>query len=247
MSAKQIIPNAVRLFYLADSSTSSDRNVSEEHPIRCVDVVSHKLVPITPLDRYVCLSYVWGDLDLAVRRGSFFGKADINMEELPRTIQDAITLVRNLGETYLWTDILCRDQSDDDDLNPQIGQMDLIFETALCTLVALDGRNADSGLPGVRPGSRKGIGYSVIIDGANLVAGPHIPLDKVINDGYWRTRRWTAQEELLSRRCLFFGDHEVILHCRESIGRETINAPNVDRSCRVLPVRDRPKHTFDSR
>lgn len=207
------------------------RRISAPSPIRCLDVVSHKLVAISLNDHYVCLSYVLGDLDLKTRRCSFFREDDrVNVEELSRTIQDTITVVRNLGETYLWTDILCIDQSNDDDLSAQVAQMDLIYQAGLCALVALDGRNADSGLPGIRPGSRKEIGYCISIHGANLVAGPHNPFSKTIEAGYWQTRGLTFQKGFLSRRCLFFGDHEVLLQTVESIGRESIDALSLRES-----------------
>jgi hypothetical protein len=51
------------------------------------------------------------------------------------------------------------------------------------TLVALDGKNADSGLPGVRENSRKEIGYSVRIEGSYFVAGPHIHINDVMDRG----------------------------------------------------------------
>jgi Heterokaryon incompatibility protein (HET) len=152
------------------------------------------------------------------------------VEALPRTIQDAIIAVRGLGETYLWTDIVCIDQQDQEDFNAQIEQMDLIYEAALCTIVALNGRDADSGLPGVRTDTRKEIGYKLDIEGTKLVAGPHVPFPQTLQRGYWKSRAWTFQEELLSRRCLFFGDHEVLYRCRESIGRESIDSLNFGKS-----------------
>jgi Heterokaryon incompatibility protein (HET) len=159
-----------------------------------------------------------------VVRPSSEQKQESIWEPLARTIQDAITVVRELGETHLWTDVICIDQQDEEDFHAQIQKTHLIYEGALFTLVALNGRTADSGLPGVRENSRKEIGHSVRIEGSCFIGSPQIHFKEVIDRGCWRKRGWTFQEELLSRRFLFFGDHEVLLRCRISIGRETIDA-----------------------
>lgn len=95
---------------LEEQCSFSERNsvcqVSEAHPIRCVDIIYNRLVNISPGDRYACLSYIWCDLDLAARRPSFVTETRVNLGALPQTIQDAITVIHELGETCLWTDII---------------------------------------------------------------------------------------------------------------------------------------------
>ena len=136
-----------------------------------------------------------GDFDLAGLRTAFFKDENpIEVKALPRTIQDAITVVRRLGETYLWTDIVYIDQDDPKDVDAQVQQMYRSYEAALCTLVALDGSNAHSGLPGVRVNSRNDIGYPIRIDGANLMAGPYFPLSQAVENSRWWQRRWTLRE-----------------------------------------------------
>ena len=63
--------------------------------------------------RYVALSYVWGSgRSFTAREGNFkdllrFDEFRRYLPSLPRTIRDAIELVRALGERYLWVDALC--------------------------------------------------------------------------------------------------------------------------------------------
>lgn len=83
------------------------------------------------------------------------GSLDDAWDGLPRTIQDAITLVQRLGARYLWVDALCLLQNDSADLDRGVNVMDLIYEQAWLTIIAGHGHNANTGLPRVRQGSKK--------------------------------------------------------------------------------------------
>jgi len=72
---------------------------------------------------------------------------------LPRTISDAIALVRLLGERYIWIDSLCLIKDDNQDMTNGIQSMDIIYEMSHLTIVAANGDNADAGLQRVRTGS----------------------------------------------------------------------------------------------
>ncbi|RYP74902.1 hypothetical protein DL769_003908 [Monosporascus sp. CRB-8-3] len=123
-----------------------------------VDVRDHCLVRTTSAERYFALSYVWGDAQMPktlranlaarMRPGSL-------PQALPATIRDAMTLVRGLGERYLWTDVLCIVQDSPQQKHQAIKEMDLVYSCAAATIVGLHGQNADAGLPGIRPGTRK--------------------------------------------------------------------------------------------
>lgn len=58
--------------------------------------------------RYVALSYVWGpDQTFVLLRSNqlMFGKG-LEVEQLPQTIRDAMTVARRIGFKYLWVDAL---------------------------------------------------------------------------------------------------------------------------------------------
>jgi hypothetical protein len=110
--------------------------------------------------------------------------------ELPRTIRDAITLVKGICQQYLWCDALCLVQDDPDDVSRGVNAMDMIYEKALLTIVAASGRDANSGLPGVGEGSRLMPRYpEEIIPGVRLDA--YVELDQVMIYSVHSSRAWT--------------------------------------------------------
>ena len=104
--------------------------------IRLVDVVDHKIVHGTLADRYIALSYVWGSTERL--RSTTANIAALEQtgalldrySSIPRTIQDAMTVVAGLGERFLWVDSLCIVQDDRSEKHGQIAKMDLIFSGA---------------------------------------------------------------------------------------------------------------------
>jgi hypothetical protein len=104
--------------------------------------------------RYVALSYVWGDarslsaykctIDRLRRPGSLW----VSRYQLPAVITDAMALVYEMGERYLWVDRLCVLQDDENKMTT-INQMNVVYENALLTIVAAEGSDASAGLPGV--------------------------------------------------------------------------------------------------
>lgn len=48
-------------------------------------------------------------------------------ENIPQTIQDAITVTVELGERYLWADYFCVDQFDPELRNGTISHMNVVY------------------------------------------------------------------------------------------------------------------------
>src|ERR1700730_3910959 len=74
---------------------------------------------------------------------------------LPKTIVDALALVSILRERYLWIDTLCLVSDDADDMFRGIQMMDQIYAGSTLNIIAASGDDANAGLPGVLPNSRK--------------------------------------------------------------------------------------------
>jgi hypothetical protein len=72
-----------------------------------------------------------------------------------------------IGERYLWVDSLCIVQDDPQEKHGQIANMDAIYGNAILTINAAAGQDANAGLPGVRPLSRK---WSNSFSNTSLVA-----------------------------------------------------------------------------
>jgi hypothetical protein len=140
--------------------------------------------------------------------------------QLPRTVQDAITICRNLKVRFLWVDALCIIQDDDRDRSQQIAQMPQIYRNGYITIAAASASDASEGflhqryspnsetpaftLPYVCPNSERG---NITIFSLDRDSNP---LD---------TRAWTLQERLLSPRMLEFSEHQVRWLCRGSLDK----------------------------
>ena len=196
--------------------------------VRMVDTASMSLVQ-APLDcRYIALSYVWGAAgnSYSTTRANFDSRslpAGIDLSVLPATIADAIHLVQMLGERYLWIDMLCIIQDNSQDKDEQIHAMDLVYGGALLTIFAASGESAHAKLPGVSPGSRTLHQQIDVIQGIHL-ALPLPSLRHTIRQTTWDTRGWTFQELLISRRRLFFTDHQVYFECAKDVWCEDLIA-----------------------
>ncbi|PMD29793.1 HET-domain-containing protein, partial [Hyaloscypha variabilis F] len=145
---------------------------------------------------FLALSYVWGPQKgpLELSSAGYF-----SLQNVPLTVRDAAKAVLELGRRYLWVDRYCINQQDESERKMMIDNMDLIYESADATLIALHGENDQSGLPGVSTLSR--------------ATQP---------SSHWNTRGWTYQEARLSRRCLFFSRYQVYLVCRHSTWSESV-------------------------
>ena len=117
-----------------------------------IDVQEQCLVEAPSDCRYVALSYVWGlapffclrkeNIKSLRMRGGFAAYS----KNVPRTIQDAIYLVQQISERYLWVDSLCIIQDESAQKDELINSMDLVYGGSLITVIAMTGSDADSGL-----------------------------------------------------------------------------------------------------
>jgi len=208
-------------------------------PLVLIDVLQRRLVSLTSTRKYFALSYVRGSVDLSnTLRANYASRCEPEglPSELPATFEDAISLVRSIGERYLWIDALCIIQDDKPLKDKAFGLMDVVFRNAFATIVALSSKNASGGILGVetpwcRP-ERKEI-LTIDVGSSDLEWTPDPPqernkgvqkvtleltttpprLDLAVAMSEWDKRGWTYQEQLLSRRCLYFSDRSVYFRC----------------------------------
>lgn len=174
----------------------SEAIIPDLEVLRLIDVASECIVERTSPCKYLALSYVWGG-------GPVFRLTTSNKNalmqpgalprifwRLPKTIQDAIELVRALDQRYLWVDTLCLVQNDTLDLQKGVDVMGTIYERAIMTIIAASGSDSNAGLPGVREGSRL-ISQHVeqIIPGVRLAV--HNDLDHLLQSSSYNKRAWT--------------------------------------------------------
>lgn len=192
-------------------------NPHARQSVRLIDVQQKQLVDGDLGFKYTALSYVWGrdtkplltksNLEQYLRPGGF------TKDDIPLTIWDAMDLVVDLGERYLWVDSACIIQDDPVDKQQKLPMMGEIYNHAMLVIIAAV-KNAHSGLPGRGQQKRHWNRPKEIIQGLHFTTGQpelHYKLDTTI----WNTRGWTYQEGQLARRALIFTDHEVYWNCRQ--------------------------------
>ena len=168
----------------------------------------------------MALSYVWGTQPSKIEAdGPHYN--ELSERRYPLTVQDATEVVRRLGKRYLWVDRYCIDQGNETEKDSMLLNMDIIYESAWATLVALHGDNDQAGLPGVSstPRSQQ---LSFKTDTGRLISSCP-PISTMIPESIWNTRGWTYQEARLSRRCLFFSEHQIYVVCRQSTWSEALS------------------------
>lgn len=159
-----------------------------------VDVHEYCLTKLPRNGRYLALSYVWGGVDQPQTKlenvKEFCTPGGLNRiaGAIPKIIADAISLVKLLGERYLWVDALCIVQDDNAFKQLMIDRMHVIYQNAFLTLFAATGTDANAGLPGVS--SPRGALQHVasICDGLKFIFPMHY---LAIKTSTWASRGWT--------------------------------------------------------
>lgn len=183
--------------------------------MKLIDCHSRMLVAAQPNMSYLALSYVWGK-----------GPADkVNYpylpSPLPQTIEDTITVAREIGMRYVWIDRYCIRQDDWEHKMSQILQMTNIYTGAVATIATSNkGSDPQYGLPGVsRARQPHQIQYQIdsgthtrtLVSG--IGAKERHAMRENIHGSPWDTRAWTFQEAALSPRIFLFSDHSVTFSC----------------------------------
>ena len=193
------------------------------HDILLIDVKLQCVVAGTINHRYTALSYVWGrtqsfQATLATETAMKV-KGFLKTLELPRVIQHAISFVEKLGKRYIWIDSLCIVQDDSVHKHLQLMQMDLIYSSALLTLVEVTAFDADSGLAELFTYPRTSAWSTAYVDDQRLISRPP-EFDTIFSNSKYRSRAWTLQENILSPRCLYITNNQVFYSCHGQLRTE---------------------------
>ncbi|KAB8231275.1 HET domain-containing protein [Aspergillus alliaceus] len=198
---------------------------------RVIDVERRCLTFADGDAQWVCLSYVWGKAKtlrlLKENIEAFSMPGSLAPEVLPNIIEDALQVTKGLGERYLWVDSLCIVQDDDQDKAKFISRMDSIYTLATVVIISSTCTDANTRLPGVKPGSRSQeqepfrIRDVTLVQSLDPVLGVKVDLRTGRAVGYlgetvWDTRAWTLQERFLASRSLVFTAEQVFWECEEA-------------------------------
>ena len=181
--------------------------------------------------RYLTLSYCWGrtsnDAPWLTKKDRFAAyEKKIQMNDLPKTIYDAVIVVRAIGERYLWVDSLCIVQNDEDEWAQEAQKMGGIYLSSLCTLIA--GTDSSSGGLLIDREPLKVSAATLLLNSAsglvesqNLTLFPKLPDGEIHRGGPTANRGWCLQEEMLSPRRLYFTPYQLIWECLCAEWKET--------------------------
>ncbi|KAK1237748.1 hypothetical protein MKX07_003584 [Trichoderma sp. CBMAI-0711] len=169
--------------------------------------------------KFVALSYVWGtgsaskdDALLGSNSEELAAPSGLGKIRVPKAVEDAMTVCRQLNQRFLWVDRFCIRQDDHGpDKQAQIIAMGDIFSSAEFTIIHASGTSMHDPIAGVST-PREVIQLKVKACGLDFVLSP--PKFMVaLQASKWIERGWTYQEAVLSRRKLFFTPFELWFEC----------------------------------
>jgi hypothetical protein len=159
------------------------------------------------IGEYVALSYCSGDLKSPTITNF---PATLDVEVVPKTVADAITITRRLGYQYLWAGPLCIIQDNKSDWDEESSKFASTYGQAALMISATVGKDADSGILHDRH-----ILYSPAL-GTNKNRFLRIQLLRWKRDlerSQLSKRGWAAIEKMLAPRILHFAEHQMIWEC----------------------------------
>jgi hypothetical protein len=147
-------------------------------------------------------------------------KSGFQLQDLPKTFQDAVDVTRQLGKRYLWIDSLCIVQSVDgketDDWKVESKRMEVVFSSAYCTLAASSAEGSHEGFLKTRPSSQPL--QIETKDGRRLYVSMEVDnFFEDIEKSPLNGRGWVLQERILSCRTIHFSAKHTYFECGEGV------------------------------
>lgn len=166
---------------------------------------------------YVALSYCWGQgKQLTTTISTLHQRqAGIELQELPKTVRDAVMLARSLRVRYIWVDALCIIQDSKEDWRVEAARMGYVYQNACLTIAVPESSSCTEGFLHEKTQRQQSLSVPCLNYGCHVVFDP-LPRDwdLAIEKGALNQRAWTFQERLLSPRVLFMGRQQVFWECK---------------------------------
>jgi hypothetical protein len=204
---------------------------SWESPLRLIEVLQGdhvRLVETKNLNsvHYAILSYCWGTSSTAFNARTVLSNIDkmmkkFSLTDLPTTLRDSVRLTRLFGVQYIWIDAICIRQ-DSGEWASESTKMMQYYENAYFTIAPIMCASSDGSFFQPRPTF---VSEMVTYDTGERLQFhyPNLLIGKTeMDNSAWNSRGWTFQEQLLSSRVLYIGEHQTSWECRE--GSQTFTA-----------------------
>lgn len=185
--------------------------------------------------QYAALSYCWGSPEELSRHPPLRAtvatvqalRDGIQLNQLPRTIEQAVRVCIHLEIEYIWVDALCIIQDDGLDWEKESRKMATVYSEAKVTIIAASSTSCHSGFlhmdmggivldtPPLKPltpgASTRMVGR--LASNRGLHIDELSPADSFVQDPI-DNRGWTLQEQVLSTRCIRFTQDDAQWECR---------------------------------
>jgi hypothetical protein len=137
-----------------------------------------------------------------------------------------MSVTQKIGYRYIWIDRYCIDQKNGPETADQVGKMDLIYQNAELTIIAAAGEDPSYGLPGVGLRKRDAEHLTTCAKiGKHFLISTNAEPKEATKNTKWKTRAWTYQEALLSRRRLVFSKSQMYFECYGMYCCESLDFP----------------------
>ena len=178
---------------------------------------------------YCALSYCRGIASFPdLRRANTSQMTDtVELDSLPTLFRDAITVAQQLGYQYIWIDALCIVQDDEQDRTQEAAMSLTTFANADVTISTLFAADCHQSLFTDRPmRATRPVPLDLGFQGDEFTPTgaqalfPRWPDDSDTFYGPAHSRGWTLQEQLVSRRILWFSRGTIHWECLEGYKAE---------------------------
>ena len=194
------------------------RNVSQDDTLVIIDL------PIDFEGEYVTLSYCWGSqylewIDYVRGRQLNSPRRTVEMKQMPRTLQDAVTCCIKLDYRYIWIDCLCILQGNRADWLSESAKMADTYANSALTISASDSKDCRDGFLIDRSALQlEGAVLELLADDNGTKGQIHLSLPdtdfpSLVGGGPVAQRGWCLQERQLSSRVLHVCRSQIFFEC----------------------------------
>jgi hypothetical protein len=173
--------------------------------------------------RYAALSYCWGtSTPFTTQIESYEDRLQgFTLDDLPKTVRDAVVVTRTLGLQFLWVDALCIVQGDSRDWQRESSKMDQIYGNASITIAATASNDTSDGCfvwraaPLTNAVPIRSLCSNSDEVGTLFISQKLGTVDEILDRSPLNNRGWCLQERVLSRRIVHFAQDQMYWECQK--------------------------------